>query len=124
MLDDIAGLYSAADGAGFDAKCQRLAERFATLERRLVAAPWFDGGAFRLVDAAAAPVFRYLDAFEHVGACAPTHGLPRIARWRATLAARPSVRNAVRADYPERLMAFLARRGSHLSSLILGRDAA
>lgn len=124
VLDDIAGLYAAKDAAGFAAKCQRLVGRFARLEERLVAGPWFDGAAFSHVDAVFGPVFRYLDAFERIADLGLVAGLPKVARWRRALAVRPSVRAAVAADYPERLMAFLASRGSHLSSLIHGRQAA
>jgi hypothetical protein len=40
------------------------------------------------------------------------------AAWRAALAARPSVQNAVAPDYHEALAAFLRARGSHLSGLM------
>jgi len=42
----------------------------------------------------------------------------RVAAYRAALAQRPSVRSAAPAGYPQRLHAFLQRRGSHLSRLI------
>lgn len=124
VLDDIAGLYGAKDAAGFAAKRERLVERFARLEQRLVAGPWFDGAAFSHVDAVFGPVFRYLDAFERIDDFGLVAGLPKLARWRQALAARPSVREAVAPDYPQRLMAFLAARQSHLSALIHGRQAA
>lgn len=79
------------------------------------AGPWFAGARFSLVDAAWAPVLRYLDAFEAIGEPDLTAGHAALAAWRATLATRPSVRNAVGADYPQRLRDFLARRGSALS---------
>lgn len=118
VLDDIAGLYAAADAAAFAAKRQRLAERFATLDGRLVAEPWFAGAAFGMVDAVFGPVFRYLDAFERIADLGLGADRPKLARWRRALAGRPSVSGAVAADYPERLMAFLATRRSHLAGLI------
>jgi hypothetical protein len=45
-------------------------------------------------------------------------GVPKVRAWRAALAVRPSVRDAVSADYPERLALFLRARGSHLSRLM------
>src|SRR5262245_2620079 len=51
ILNDIWGLYSAPDAVGFEHKRRQLVERFDWLERRLVAAPWFDGDHFSLVDA-------------------------------------------------------------------------
>src|SRR6267378_5524030 len=43
VLNDIAGLYSAPDEAAFKAKAGQLEARFARLETRVAAAPWFDG---------------------------------------------------------------------------------
>ena len=45
-------------------------------------------------------------------------GKPKLARWRAALAARPSVRDAVGADYAGRLWRFLEGRNGHLSRLM------
>ena len=115
ILNDIWGFYSAPDAATFDAKRQQLANRFAWLENRLVAAAWFDGEHFSLVDAVFAPVFRYFDAFDRIGTFGTFDGLPKIARWRASLAARPSVVAAVTEDYQDRLWRFLLARNAHLS---------
>jgi len=116
ILNDIWGLYSALDAAGFEAKRRQLADRFTWLERRLVAAPWLDGDRFSLVDAVFAPVFRYFDAFDRIGDYGVLDGLPKLARWRHALATRPSVITAVTADYQDRLWQFLLARPSHLSS--------
>jgi glutathione S-transferase len=62
-----------------------------------------------------APVFRYFEVFEALGEPDLFEGLPRSRAWRAALAARPSVREAVVPDYAQRLVAFLAARGSELS---------
>ena len=119
VLNDIAGFYTAPDEAGFKAKALLLAQKFARLEARLVAAPWFDGEEFALVDAVFGPVFRYFEVFETIGDFGILADRPKIARWRASLAARPSVRSAVSADYPALLRDFLVRRKSFLSGLIL-----
>lgn len=120
-LGDIAGLYGAPDEAAFEAKRKALTRRFAQLEAALAGpatGPWFTGEGFGLVDAAFGPVFRYLDAFETLAGLHLSDGLPKVAAWRAALAARPSVAGAVAADYPERLAIFLRARGSHLSGLL------
>jgi glutathione S-transferase len=42
---------------------------------------------------------------------------PKVRKWRAELARRPSVRSAVGADYPQLLRAFLKRYEAHLLKL-------
>jgi len=117
VLNDIAGLYSAADATAFKAKAVQLEARFARLEGRVMATPWFDGENFSLVDAVFGPVFRYFDVFDGIGDFGILAGKPKLSRWRAALAARPSVKLAVIADYPALLREFLDRRRSHISQL-------
>ena len=116
VLNDIAGLYTAPDEAAFKAKAAQLEARFARLETR-VKEPWFDGENFSLVDAVFGPVFRYFDVFDAIGDFGILNGKPKLARWRQTLAARPSVKSAVGADYPALLRDFIERRRSYLSQL-------
>jgi len=117
ILADIAGFYAAPDQATFDARTLQLAQRFARLEARVAAAPWFDGEDFSLVDAVFGPVFRYFDGFDDIADFGILADKPKLARWRKALAARPSVRAAVSADYPTLLRAFIERRNSWLSGL-------
>jgi len=117
VLNDIAGLYSAADETAFRVKAAQLETRFARLEARIAAAPWFDGEKFSLVDAVFGPVFRYFDVFDEISDFGILSGKPKLVRWRAALAARPSVRSAVSADYPALLSDFLDRRRSYISRL-------
>ena len=124
VLNDIAGLYSAADEAAFKAKAAQLEARFARLEARVVATPWFDGEVFSLVDAVFGPVFRYFDVFDAIGDFGILAGRPKLARWRKNLAARPSVRSAVSADYPALLRDFIDKRQSWLSQLQAARRKA
>jgi glutathione S-transferase len=119
VLNDIAGLYTAPDEAAFKAKASQLAQKFARLEARVAAARWFDGEKFSLVDAVFGPVFRYFDVFDGIGDFGILTGKPKIARWRASLAARPSVRSAVSPDYPVLLRDFLVRRNAFLARLIM-----
>jgi glutathione S-transferase len=117
VLNDIVGLYSAPDEAAFSAKVVQLEARFARIETRLVASQWFDGDKFSLVDAVFGPVFRYFAVFDQIGDFGILVGKPKVARWRASLAARPSVKSAVSADYPALLRDFLKRRSSWISQL-------
>ena len=124
ILNDIARFYAAPDAEAFESARARLAGHFRRVEDELGTGPWFGGEAFSLVDAAFGPVFRYFDVFERIGDLGVLEGLGKVSRWRAALAARPSVRDAVSLDYPRRLEAFLRARGSHLSSLMSGAKMA
>jgi glutathione S-transferase len=117
VLNDIAGFYAAPNEAAFKAKASQLEQRFARLEARVAASPWFDGENFSLVDAAFGPVFRYFDLFDEIADFGILAGKPKLARWRIALAARPSVRAAVSAEYPTLLRDFIDRRNSWLSGL-------
>jgi glutathione S-transferase len=117
VLNDIAGFYAARDEASFNARAAQLEQRFARLEARVVAAPWFDGERFSLVDTVFGPAFRYFDLFDAIADFGILTGKPKLARWRQNLAARPSVRTAVSADYPALLRDFIERRNSWLSGL-------
>jgi len=120
LLTDIWGFYAAPDAAAFAAKRAQLERRFGWLETRVAAAPWFDGETFSLVDAVFGPVFRYFDVFDAIEDFGILAGKPKLARWRAALAARPSVQTAVGADYAGRLWTFLEGRNGRLSRLMAG----
>jgi len=125
ILNDIAGFYSAPDETAFKGKAQKLTEKFERIERELSARPWTDGPsidgpwfagfAFGLVDTVFGPVFRYFEVFDEIADFGILSGRPRLAAWRRSLASRPSVAQAVRPDYWERLRDFLLARGSYLS---------
>jgi glutathione S-transferase len=117
VLNDVAGFYAAPDEATFNAKVSQLGQRFARLETRVAATPWFDGESFSLVDAVFGPVFRYFDVFDDIADFGILAEKPKLMRWRKALAARPSVRAAVSADYPVLLRDFIDRRNSWLSGL-------
>ncbi len=123
ILNDIAGFYRAGDTQAFETKRKALGGKFARIEQVLSAEPWFDGPRFSLVDAVYGPIFRYFDTFDQIADFGILDGLPKMARWRRALERRPSVSGAVPNDYPDRLMAFLHARGSHLSRMI-GADVA
>ena len=116
VLSGIAVLYTAADEAALDRAYAALRTRLEQLEGQLAArtepGPWFAGHRFGLVDAVFGPVFRY---FEVIPREALFDDLPRLQVWRAALAGRPSVREAVSTGYAERLRGFVIERGSALS---------
>src|SRR6185295_15317646 len=118
MLMDIWNFYMAADEAAFQAKLKSLIDKFERLEQRLGEGPYFDGGRFSLVDAVFGPVFRYFDTFDRIADFGMLSGKPKLAAWRQALVERPSIAHAVKADYPERLWAFLKARESRLSALM------
>lgn len=118
-LNDVAGLYSAADEAGLRARAAALSERLARTEAALdPQGPWFAGAAFTLPDAAFATLFRYFDSIDRFVDLGLFDGRARLSAWRDRLAARPSVIAAAPPDYPARLEDFLRRRGSRLSALM------
>lgn len=117
LLNDIWGLYMAADAQAFEAKRLAVDAKFATLEAE-IAGPWFGGETFQLVDAVYGPVFRYFDAFEQHAELGLFADKPKVTAWRQALSERASVREAVTPDYAERLDTFLRTRGSHLSRLM------
>lgn len=118
ILNDISGFYAAPDAETFAAKAAALEGKFARLEDQLGAGPWFADDAFSLVDAVYGPIFRYFDSFDEIGDFDILAGKPRIAAWRAALAARPSVRSAVSPEYLVLLRRFLAARGGYLSGIM------
>lgn len=123
-LNRIAALYNAPDAAALDANLRALRGMFEPLESALADGPFFAGAAFGMVDAAFGPVFRYFDVFDAAEDFGVFSGLPRVQGWRLALAGRESVRQAVGADYPARLLNFLIARRSALSRRLASSQAA
>lgn len=121
-LGDIGRFYSADSEASFAAARSDLERRLAQLEA-VVTGAWL-GKSFGLADAAFGPVFRYLDVFDKRAGVPLVERSPKIRAWSKSLAARPSVIGAVSPDYEERLVEFVARKGSHLAGLISARALA
>ncbi len=117
VLGDVWGLETVTDEASFNAKAKQVTDKFARLEARLVAGPWFDGDQFSLVDAVFAPVFRYFDTIDEIGEFGILADKPKIARWRKSLRERPSVRDAVSPEYATLLRAFMKKHKSYLFQL-------
>ncbi len=117
ILAELWGFETARDFATYETRRQALAAKFAAVEAVLGAGPYFAGASFSLVDAVFAPIFRYFDVFDTIAETGIFAEAPKVAKWRADLAARPSVRAAVGVDYPQRLRAFLAAHDAHLLKL-------
>jgi glutathione S-transferase len=116
-LSDLWGLEIATDAATFEAKRQAVAAKFACVGAALGAGPFFAGEKFSLVDAVFAPIFRYFDVFDEFTDLAMFKDMPKLQKWRAELAKRPSVKAAVGTDYPQLLRAFLKQHDAHLLKL-------
>ena len=90
ILGDLWGFETAKDAETYEAKRKALIDKFARVEEALGGGPFFAGERFSLVDAVFAPIFRYFDTFDLMTPTGVFDGLPKVARWRAGLAARPS----------------------------------
>ncbi|MEQ1953907.1 glutathione S-transferase family protein [Mesorhizobium sp. CN2-181] len=117
ILGDLWGLETSKESAGYEAKRAALVEKFARVEAELGDGPFFSGDDFSLVDAVFAPIFRYFDVFEEIGMPTLFRDMPKVTRWRAALAERPSVIHAVEPDYPDRLRQFLIGYDAHILKL-------
>ncbi|QEL24399.1 glutathione S-transferase family protein [Bosea sp. F3-2] len=111
ILADIWIVETTPDETVFADRLALLGAKFARVEAELGDGPFFAGAAFCLVDAAFAPVFRYFDVFDAIADLGVFDATPKVRAWRKALAARPSVRDAVVPDYPERLRSFLRKQG-------------
>ena len=117
ILGDVWGLETAADPDLFATKRQALQTKFARVEDALAQGPFFGGTDFSLVDAVFAPIFRYFDVFDRIADLGTFDHTSKVSAWREELANRRSVRDAVDADYGDRLRAFLERHDAYLLRL-------
>jgi glutathione S-transferase len=117
LLGDLWGLETTSDAATFESKREAVRAKFAPVEAALGEGPFFADERFSLVDAVFAPIFRYFDVFDEFADLGIFKETPKVRRWRAELAKRPSVQSAVGADYPQLLRAFLKRYDAHLLKL-------
>ncbi|AYG69389.1 MULTISPECIES: glutathione S-transferase family protein [unclassified Rhizobium] len=107
---------NATDPAIADAKRAAFRDRLQKLEAELGSGPYFAGAAFGMVDAVYAPLFRYFAIIDPAVSQAIFEGFPRVLAWRAALAARPSVRNAVVEDYADRFREHLRQHQALLAA--------
>ncbi len=115
-LQKIAHFYR-ADETQFSARQSELIAAFRQLDANLNLGPYFCGEQFSLVDAAFAPVFRYLPLLEQIAKTNLTPGFTRLHAWQQALTERASVQAAAPADYTQRLHEFICQVRSHLGDL-------
>jgi glutathione S-transferase len=119
-LDNIGALYNASRSDNFERVTGKLDAKWQQLEDALPESGYFAGEDFSLVDAAFAPVFRYIDLFEQLADRDFLVGFQRIGEWRRLLARRESVVKAVARDYPTLLLEFIGKRNSWLGERARG----
>ncbi len=94
-----------------------LSDKFMRLDGE-IAGEFFAPEGLCLVDAAFGPVFRNFDVFDEIADFGIMTRKENVLRWRAALAARPSIIGAVSEHYQNDLRDFQLRRRSHLSSIM------
>lgn len=111
VLADLFALARAGDEARFEDARTALKARLAPLEGE-VKGPFFAGDDFSAVDVVYAPAFRQIDTLEGLRPLDLLAEFPRLDAWRKALAARPSVKAGVPADYAERFTTPLQKAGA------------
>lgn len=106
----------AKDMATADTSRTAFRDRLTKLEAALGDGPFFAGADFGLVDAVYAPLFRYFGVIDAAISATIFDGLPRLTAWRAALANRPSVTNAVLDTYPELFREHLRQQGAMIAA--------
>jgi glutathione S-transferase len=119
----IGSLRAAKDEDAFEMHVASLRRRFRSAEKELGEGPFFNGSQFALVDAAFAPIFRYLAVVDPDGELGFFDGLDKVNRWRKALAERPSVKQSVVEDYPQRLYLFISAKDTILGNRLLSEPA-
>ncbi|BCP53337.1 glutathione S-transferase [Kaistia sp. 32K] len=107
ILSDLWGFETAKDAETYEAKRKALLAKFGRVEAELAEGPLFSRATFSLVDAVFAPIFRYFDVFDSIVDTQTFAQTPKVCAWRAALAQRSSVAQAVTQDYAARLRDFL-----------------
>lgn len=102
----------------WESRREELESRFEFIENALSSGPYFDGVKFSLVDAVFGPIFRYFEVYDRTADFGVFAATPKVRAWRQELLERPSVRNAVAGDYPEKLLKFLKGRDSETARRI------
>ncbi len=110
----------AADAGTLADEVAALRARLDRLEAGKRPGPWFLGGAFSLVDAAAAPLFLRLAYFDSLIEDLDPARTPGLAAWSAALRDLPEVRDSVISDFRAEMDALVLKRKGHLAALLGG----
>jgi glutathione S-transferase len=114
LIVDLSQMSRAKDEATYAKARASVLQKLGRLEQVLSDGPYFAGDQFSYVDAVFAPLFRQIDTLDQVIETDLLAGFPKASAWRKALAARPSVREAVPADYADRYLGRLRDMESHL----------
>ncbi len=109
-------LLNAKDADTAQAKRSALRAKLERVEDVLGDGPYFAGNDFTMVDAVFAPIFRFFDSLDAEPFGEVFADLPRVAAWRDSLRARPSVAGAVSADFRANFQAHLKRQGALIAA--------
>ena len=116
VLGQLHSLVTVGEEAGFKRARAVLDERWDMLEEILGDGPFFAGTDFGMVDAVYAPIFRFTrEIHSRTGLELVTGDTPKVASWAESLLVRPSVRDAVPADFGEEYAAFIRRQHGVMS---------
>ena len=118
LLGAIASLYSAKEQDEFESFIDAISQKLAQLESQLDNGPYFSGQDFHIIDGVYGPIFRYFDTIEQIIDADFFDQVHKVNVWRSALANRPSIINAVSANYSENLKGFLKARNGYLASLM------
>lgn len=109
-------LLHAKDMATANARRAAFRDRLSKIEAELGEGPYFAGADFGLVDAVYAPLFRYFGIIDRQASDPIFTGLPSVTAWRAVLAERSSVKNAVIDTCPDLFCDHLRRQGAMIAA--------
>ncbi|MDQ0391853.1 glutathione S-transferase family protein [Labrys monachus] len=115
VIGDIWRLTTAGTAADLATAREALVAKLGRLEETLGEGPYFAGADFSYVDAVFAPAFRQIDAIETIHRTGLLDAFPRVKAWSKALAARPSVKAAVPADFID---LFLGRLRLHDAQIL------
>ncbi len=124
-LPTFAATITATAYADSEADCTKAAAQipvpFARLEGALAgqgAGPFFNGGAYSLVDAAYAPFLQRYSFLDRVRPLGHLENFPRLKAWSDALLARPSTHSFPAAEFEAMYRAALKRRNKWLSQFV------
>lgn len=113
VLGDLWKFGTARNAEEHQAAVSAVRAKFARLDEQ-IAGPWFAGEEFSYVDAVFGPAFRQIDAIETVRSTGLLAEFLKLAAWRRSLAERPSIRDAVPADFVDRYLDLVRKMDSYV----------
>jgi glutathione S-transferase len=120
FAESVTGIAYAEDEAGYRKRSEKIPVALGRLETALGRAggPYFNGGAYSLVDAAYAPFLQRLGILQRVAKADHLAGFPRVKAWSEALMARPSTHSFPAPEFEALYLAAVKRRRKWLSTLI------